>query len=169
MALTRRNMLIGMGALAGGAGIIGGTGAFTTVEADRTVDVSTSGDSTANLELVGDSSVTETEDEGGVSLLTISNRDINERARTVFAYAITVTNNGSNDVGFYVESGIDPIDFEVGGSSIVGEENAIDLNQGSVDDIDVIINLRPDGTDGTDLDAIDQVTFVADTSAHSTA
>lgn len=164
-------MLIGMGALAGGAGIIGGTGAFTTVEADRTVSVSTSGDSTANLQLEGDSPVTATESEADVDILTINNEDINERAKTVFGAAITATNNGTNDVGFYVDDAttVAPLEFEVGGSSIVGSGNAVDLNSGTSTDVDVIINLRPDTTDGTDLDSIDEVTFVADTSAHSTA
>jgi hypothetical protein len=51
MQLTRRNALIGMGTVAAGAGVIGGTGAFTSVEADRTVSVQTAGDGDAALVL----------------------------------------------------------------------------------------------------------------------
>ncbi|MFP4625591.1 MAG: hypothetical protein ACOCQ3_00475 [Natronomonas sp.] len=157
-----------MGAVAGGAGLIGGTGAFTTVEAERTVDVTTSGDSSANLQLDGDSEVTGTEDEAGVDVLTINNDDINERARTVFGDAITVTNNGTNDVGFYVEDSVSPMEFEVDGSSIVGSGDSEDLNSGTSLDIDVIIDLTG-SEDGTDLDAVDEVSFIADTASHSGA
>ena len=51
MRLTRRNALIGLGTVAAGAGVIGGTGAFTSVEADRSVSVSTTGDSGAALQI----------------------------------------------------------------------------------------------------------------------
>jgi hypothetical protein len=51
MRLTRRNALIGLGTVAAGAGVVGGSGAFTSVEADRSVSVSTTGDSGAALQI----------------------------------------------------------------------------------------------------------------------
>ncbi|VTT87317.1 unnamed protein product [Halorubrum sp. DM2] len=46
---NRRNVLIGLGGLVAGGGALIGTGAFTTVEAERTVTVNTAGDSSALL------------------------------------------------------------------------------------------------------------------------
>ena len=167
MGFTRRNTLIGLATLAGGAGLIGATGAFTSVEADRTVSVSTAGDASALLQLEGNSSITDTEDDGGVDLLVISNDDINERARTRFDNAITVTNGGTQNVGFYVDGDPSPIGFEVSGhGTIVGESNAIDVDIGSAVDVDIIIDLRPSGVSGSDLEDVNGVTFVADTDAY---
>jgi len=44
MAMNRRNVLIGLGAVAAGGGAAIGTGAFSQVEASRTVSASTTGD-----------------------------------------------------------------------------------------------------------------------------
>jgi hypothetical protein len=52
MRLTRRNALIGLGTVAAGAGVIGGSGAFTSVEADRSMNVETTGDDSAALGLI---------------------------------------------------------------------------------------------------------------------
>ena len=49
MAMNRRNVLIGLGAVAAGGGAVLGTGAFSQVEASRTVTVDTVGDSDAFL------------------------------------------------------------------------------------------------------------------------
>lgn len=54
MALNRRNTLIGLGTLAVGGGALAATGAFTTVEANRTVEVQAVGDASALLGFVID-------------------------------------------------------------------------------------------------------------------
>lgn len=51
MQLNRRNTLIGLGALAVGGGALFSTGAFTTVEAQRDVNVEVAGDASAFLGL----------------------------------------------------------------------------------------------------------------------
>lgn len=56
MALNRRNTLIGLGTLAVGGGALAATGAFTTVEANRTVEVQAAGDASALLGFVIDGS-----------------------------------------------------------------------------------------------------------------
>jgi len=116
MRLTRRNALIGLGTVAAGAGVIGGTGAFTSVEAERSVSVQTTGDASAALTLEqapGDIDnndptanaaeyVTTTSDD----LITIdissganSQADgINKNARTTLENLITITNNGTQTV-----------------------------------------------------------------------
>ena len=47
MTMNRRNVLIGLGAVAAGGGAALGTGAFSQVEAQRTVTVNTDGDASA--------------------------------------------------------------------------------------------------------------------------
>ena len=62
---NRRSVLIGLGGLVAGGGALLGTGAFTTVEAERTVNVQTAGDASAFLGLTpardGDEFVSETD------------------------------------------------------------------------------------------------------------
>ena len=52
MRLTRRNALIGLGTVAAGAGVVGGSGASTSVTAERTVSINTAGDGGAALGLI---------------------------------------------------------------------------------------------------------------------
>lgn len=49
--MNRRQLLAGLGALAGGGGIITGTGAFTSVDADRQATVQVSGDVEAFMQI----------------------------------------------------------------------------------------------------------------------
>jgi nitrous oxide reductase len=51
MGYRRRHVLTGLGALVAGAGAALATGAFTTVEAERTVAVETTGDANAFLSI----------------------------------------------------------------------------------------------------------------------
>ena len=117
MRLTRRNALIGLGTVAAGAGVVGGTGAFTSVTAERTVSVQTAGDASAALALVPAvkstpvSSADNTPNAdyvsgGGSSGTTTINLDgsntgtspINKNANTVFEDLVTVVNNGTQEV-----------------------------------------------------------------------
>jgi len=111
MKLTRRNALIGMGTVAAGAGVIGGTGAFTSVEAERTVSVQTAGDSDAALDLAAapssdNASEYVTTSNGQIQLNLDGTSDngnengasstgLNQDAKTTINNLIQVTNNGS--------------------------------------------------------------------------
>ena len=120
MRLTRRNTLIGLGAAAAGAGAIGGTGAFTSVEADRSVSVSTAGDAGAALQILpaddGDGSATQNALEytnangpdsfsGDTLSISLSSTDsddnsagLNVGATTRIEDLFRVTNNGTEQV-----------------------------------------------------------------------
>lgn len=175
--VSRRQTLIGIGALVGGSGVIAGTGAFSSVEAERTVEVSTTGDSSAALGLSGnDSSIVGTETVNGNSVLTIENSQINENSKTEFDNAFSASNNGSDNVDFYVDaSGVEVqdnsgntvviLDFIVNGSSIVGSGNSVSISSGSSVDVGLTIDIRADGVTGSDLDNLESVTFVAESSA----
>jgi len=117
MRLTRRNALIGLGTVAAGAGVIGGTGAFTSVEAERSVSVQTTGDASAALTLeqapgnIDDNDptanaaeyVTTTTDDELITIDISGGEDsqaggINRNARTRLENLITITNNGTQDI-----------------------------------------------------------------------
>ena len=112
MKLTRRNALIGMGTVAAGAGVIGGSGAFTSVTAERTVSVETAGDAQAALQLIPaeDSSgnttdnasdyVDASEDTIALDLTGTDNgaTGLNQNAKTTLENLISVLNNGTQEV-----------------------------------------------------------------------
>ena len=167
MGMNRRNVLVGLGGLTVGGGALFASGAFTTVEAQRTVELSTTGDAEALLSLAdGGSQLVRVES----GLIRLDEDELNEDALTRADNAIDVDNNGEEDVGFYVEDDNNIGEGEVlnfytnSDESIVGSENAIalDSDAGETTTVGVEIELR-----GNDEDAIpDEITFVADTEAY---
>lgn len=162
--LNRRNTIIVLAALVAATGAIAASGAFTTVSAERTVDIQTAGDSAALLQLAGNSTTLVTTDAN--DLIRINESTLNRNATTEAEFAIDVTNNGDNAVGFYVDdSNIGSIlDFQAGGTetTIVGSANAITIASGGSASIDLVIDLT--GTNvATDIPG--NVTFVADANA----
>jgi len=111
---NRRSVLIGLGGLVAGGGALIGTGAFDTVEAERTVTVNTAGDAGALLALqsASDSGVVDTVDDlleidfgaaaddgQGVNLNAVTTvGDVDLGSDTVTAPALTIQNNGSQSV-----------------------------------------------------------------------
>lgn len=119
--MDRRTFIAGFGSLtaAGAAGI--GTGAFTSVSADRAVAVSVSDDSSALLALTAPNSLENGEyatgpQEGGTGQLTlnfdasadVSGTGVNDDAVSRFDSVFRVTNNGTQ----FVRLGIDKTDFK---------------------------------------------------------
>ncbi|MFD1570523.1 hypothetical protein [Halorubrum laminariae] len=103
---NRRSVLIGLGGLVAGGGAILSTGAFDTVEAQRTVSVETAGDADALLGLTpaerGDGSneyVEETEGTISINLDGGADADgLNQNAQTTIRNLVTVTNQGTQTV-----------------------------------------------------------------------
>jgi hypothetical protein len=143
-----RNLLTGLGALAGAGGIIG-TGAFTSVAADRDLTVAVADDSDALLRMAPCSGspnsgyATETSD--GLLALNLSSdsqtanggQGVNPEATTVIRDVFEICNQGTQTVGVWLE--IDPIENGNGndavtltrdGELIVGEDNAVCLDPG---------------------------------------
>ncbi|ADQ68705.1 hypothetical protein C499_13200 [Halogeometricum borinquense DSM 11551] len=103
MAINRRNVLIGLGALVGGGGALVGTGAFTTVSAERTVSVSTAGDASAFLTITGDDEYVTDDSGDGTLTIDLGGPDgndgasgFNEEAITTLTDVVTITNNASD-------------------------------------------------------------------------
>lgn len=93
---TRRNMLIGLGTLAAGGGIVIGTGAFTTVTAERTVSVNVAEDSQALVGIEVNERYGGQED--GVAVFDLqenlfSGTGFNPQGTTTLYGALAITNN----------------------------------------------------------------------------
>lgn len=102
MKMNRRNVLVGLGTIVAGGGAALGTGAFTSVEADRTVSVQTAGDASAFLSLSPARAAGEYVDDSGDAIEIVldgsSSADgsgLNENAVSRFEDLVTVTNQGT--------------------------------------------------------------------------
>ena len=102
--MKRRNVVLGLGGLIAGGGALIGTGAFDTVEAERTVSVETAGDADAFLGLEdarGDGEYVEA-DNGTIQINLDGNTEgaegLNQNADTTFRELVEVTNQGTQTV-----------------------------------------------------------------------
>ncbi len=186
MELNRRTVLLGLGTTGVAVGGAFGTGAFSSVEAARTVELNTSDDSSAVLSFSANSpagdNIIATETESGATLIKVEQTALNERATTQFTGALKITNNGGENVGLSVDpnDSDDPnsligtvLDIEdSGGTSIVDSaspgDNAIDLDAGAAVDLTIVIDLR-NGNTGSAIDNINSIVFAAREADHSTA
>lgn len=141
----RRKFLAGLGALASGSAAAVGTGAFTSVEAERNIDIETAGDKSALLQIMpnddydGDYSeyLTWTDED----LLKIDVNKANKDAVTTLKNLIEVRNTGNSDLSLWINGDVGkrpkndadadpiysygygssgPVDILRDGSSIVG-------------------------------------------------
>ncbi|WP_380679440.1 hypothetical protein [Salinigranum sp. GCM10025319] len=102
--MQRRKYLAALGSLAAGGAAIGGTGAFSSVRAERDIDVAVAGDSTAYLGL--DASISPYAQQVGNQLVlkfdgSTSGQDgdgLNVRADTTFSNVFKIQNNGTNTI-----------------------------------------------------------------------
>ena len=178
MPTNRRNVLIGLGASATAVGGIFGSGAFTSVEAERTVTLDTAGDGSglvtfdgSNEEIIQNESV----GAGSNDVIKFNQSALNEEAETTYSNVLTVTNNGSEAVGLSVDSsqGTASDDDLVGNALDVRDsENSIvdsgdgsaavnlTANGGSVT-LSIVVDLRTN-TDA-DLSSIGSIVFAART------
>ena len=142
--MERRKFLIGTGSLAAGGAAALGSGAFSSVEADRDISVEVAGDANAflGIEPAGEGNDDYVEGDGtdGTIGLNFDDPDgvngegINDRALTVFDNVLTITNQGTQDVllgiDFVDEDGEtvgNPSQVGVGGAILKGEpDNLVD-------------------------------------------
>jgi hypothetical protein len=170
-------VLIGLGASATAVGGIFGSGAFTSVEAERTVTLETVGDASGLVTFVGsDEEIIQNESVGAASnnVIEFNQSALNEVAETTYSSVLTVTNNGSEAVGLSVDNsqGKDPnnlvgsaLDVLDSGNSIVDSgdgSSAVNLaaDGGSVT-LSIVVDLR--NNTAADLSTIGSIVFAART------
>lgn len=177
MTMNRRNVLIGLGAVAAGGGAVLGSGAFSQVEAERTVSASIAADNSgANLGL--SPSNTDIASMNG-NQLEVTINSLNEDAKTVYDSVFTIDNNGGSGVGIRITP------YDSGGSEITDgslkftsatssddltsfpsastDDHNLDQDGGTDDTVDVGITLDDTVGDPTQLD---HVVIEADTSQY---
>lgn len=164
MQLTRRNTIIGLGTIAAGAGVIGGSGAFDSVEANRSFEVNVSGDAGALLGLEATNNTITGMESGGAGdnniiyfelneEATQGDAAINENAVTEFWDAFRVTNNGSDQtvsVSIILPEGIDGVEFTLAEERNNDEPtdlttDSVNLTQGESVSVDLRIDTTTDG------------------------
>jgi len=106
MSMNRRNVLVGLGTIVAGGGAALGTGAFSTVEADRTVTISTASDSDALLAIeVADGYGSETDGEVSIDLSGPGDSSgLNVEARTRYNAILALTNQDTDAVSISIDS-----------------------------------------------------------------
>jgi hypothetical protein len=104
--MQRRNLLIGMGSLAAGSAATLGTGAFTSVQAERDITISTANDSGAYLGISPNSGPNGqyASTSGGTVSLDFTSTDaasdtgLNDNAKINIENVLKITNNGTQPV-----------------------------------------------------------------------
>ncbi|WP_239640767.1 hypothetical protein [Haloferax prahovense] len=153
MAINRRNILIGLGALVGGGGALVGTGAFTTVSAAREVSVSTAGDGSAFLQLTSDSPYVD--NTGDTLTLTLdadgndgNDSGFNENAVTTLTGVFTIANNSAegNSVQVGLGSGSGP---DVPSASDLNTEVTLTVGSDGGEDVEITFTLSETGSNGS--------------------
>ena len=126
MRLTRRNAVLGLTGVAAGGGAIVGTGAFTSVDAARSVTVTTAGDADAALRMEPLSTPNGDEyAEINDGTLEITVPEVNLTAVTHIDDVFGVTNNGTQPVVVCLE--------EQGGEKTAAVDLGARLDQGFSD------------------------------------
>lgn len=174
MRMNRRNVLIGIGTAAAGSGAILGSGALTSVSAERTLSVETVDDSdtSANVQLSADSPLVTNTGSGnnGQALLEISLDSLNDGATTTLDPAFTITNNIGEGAGVQVTSSYSGLTIE---SASNGDDltsfpgsNGADHNLDDGTSVSVVLEID---TSSISDDANGTITVNADTSEHNTS
>lgn len=176
MKLTRRNALIGLGSLVAGSGALVGTGAFSSVEADRTVNISTSGDSAALAQFSVSGSLG-----GSGDTISFNESEINADAVTTYQGALTITipqstegttydvdieDGNGNDIHRTSSQGANETNSAPSFQLVGGSSDPLTFDTSSSDDstsLDVVVNTAGTTSGGTSI-GVSTVTFtVTDT------
>jgi hypothetical protein len=182
--MERRKLLISIGALGTGGAAAFGTEAFTSIEAERNVDVNVAGDSSAYLafealDSVNGNDYVTTESDGTLSITLdgsggAAGSGVNQDAVTQIEDLFKVVNQGTQSASVYFEDDSDAVTFRVtrstdtstngsNGQSLEGADNAVELDVGEQVVVGMTIDtLNNDVSSGGLLDA---VTVVADADA----
>lgn len=134
MRMNRRNVLAGIGALTAGGGAVFGSGAFSQVEADRSMSVGVANDSSAYLQLQSNSTIA-SESGGDGNELKIDAANLNADATTRFDVVFDITHSTSTSSDRYIAietdtsgvSGLENLSVYATPGANSGVENEVDL------------------------------------------
>ncbi len=146
--MERRKFLFGIGTVAAGGAAAMGTGAFTSVSANRSLTIETADDADALLALEAEATPNGNEyvdENGGAISIDISTADgdgVNDDARTIVRNLFQATNNGTQNVYVWAEGlpeGVSMFHDDDSGENY--KKTGAGNNQGAFSDTS---NLNPD-------------------------
>ena len=161
--MKRRNLILGLGSVSLAGASVFGSGAFSSVQADRDVTVNVAGDDEAYLALEpaeGPNGDYASIEDGTLALNFdgsaegVDGQGFNAEATTRVDEVFTITNQGTQTVGVYIEEfettadGVDVAFLEQESdpeTSIVGPESAVELPVGEPVPVGVVVNARGSG------------------------
>ncbi len=146
MNLNRRNVLVGLGTMTIGGGAAFGSGAFSQVEAERSVTVDVAEDADALIALTAGDSAYVNEVDGQV-VIDLGSEELGDAdglnlgAVTTLTEALSVTNNHEEPVELTID-GVESDDIEVRfeDGEDGGEIDGYDLGDGATLDLDIVID-----------------------------
>jgi hypothetical protein len=175
--------MIGLGALTAGGSAAFGTEAFTSVEAERNVDVTIAGDQSAFVAIqplsganAGEYVATESDNTVEINLdgdSDGSGQGVSQDAITQIEDLFRIVNQGSQSSSIYFEDGSDAVTFRVtrstntsttgsNGESLEGADNSVELDVGE----QVVVGMTVDTlTNDVSGQLLDSVTLFADSGA----
>lgn len=144
-----RGKLLALVTIVVAAALVTGTGAFSSVETERTAEVQVAGDSNAYLGLQGTSAYADEQNDGKLSIdfddsaENVTGDGVNPDSVTTFDEVFTIVNQGTETVGVTVESSGEDISIYNGKTS----ENINGKEIGPGDDI--VVGFEIDATGKT--------------------
>ncbi|NHN66101.1 hypothetical protein G9463_23125 [Haloarcula sp. JP-Z28] len=170
MRVNRRSVLLGLGTLSATVGGAFGSGAFSSVEATRSVNIETSDDSRALLSFeankLGTTNGGTPEDTNGIisttpegsdtSVIEIKQTNLNKNATTTFKNALKVSNDSNKDVGLSVNPDETEYEEDASASGLVG--SALDIETPGTDGRS-IVDSDSEGDNAVDLAAGTEITL----------
>jgi hypothetical protein len=175
MRMERRKLLISIGALGAGGAAAFGTEAFTSIEAERSVDVSVAGDSSAYLAFqaldssnANDYVSTEGDDTIAIDLDGdggAGGSGVNQDAITQVEDLFKIVNQGTQPTSVYFEDDSDAVTFRVtrstntstngsNGQSLEGANNSVELDVGEQVVVGLTIDTLNNDVSGSLLDTV---------------
>lgn len=166
--MNRRNVLVGLGTIVAGGGAALGTGAFSTVTADRTIEVSTTDDANAYLKITKGDGAGDyvTDDDGEIEIdfgYDSETEGLNENALTRFDNLIKISKNrrdNSDDIHVSITSDNDDVFSAYEGEYNEGDG---DIDDKELDDEGLDVGFEFDLKDKDDFDD-EEITITIDAS-----
>ena len=173
--MRRRKLMIGLGALTAGGSAAFGTEAFTSVEAERNVDVTVAGDQSAFVAIQPLSSdnagkYVSTENDNTVQLNFDGDNEgpgkgVSQDAITQVEDLFRIVNQGSQPSSVYFEDSSDAVTFRVtqstdtsttgsSGQTLEGADNSVELAVGEQVVVGMTINTLDEDVSGQLLDSV---------------
>lgn len=140
--MKRRVLLAGIGSASIGVGAAFGSGAFTSIESDRDVNLNVQGDSSAQIIFrqgsgTGAARLLNTDSSNVVDIIEFSQTSLNEQSKTIFKNALEVENNTDDSDSTTGSDGL-PVDF------YIKEQGSTKVGDGDQD----VLDFRVDDDDG---------------------